>query len=220
MKRLIYLILLISYGALGKTWYADNGKQEGNGTLISPWGYLFAFDGADGQIQPLDTVTLLAGEYGYLTVTKAYSDWVTYKGIDAKFISTSEGDADHSGVIVVNGGEYIRFLDLIIEGQNPFRDDRNEGYQGISSGFDLKSGKYIDIIGCSISNVSGSGIYKAVLCSNLNAIGNQIKYCGYYSEKAGRYAHHGMYIQNWEGGYCNIEKNIICLLYTSDAADE
>lgn len=204
MKKLI--LLLIPFNIFGQ-WHANNGDQTGKGTAQDPFGYQYAFSGADGAIKGGDTVRLVDEIYSYAKATARFDDYVTFMG--GTFISTPEGDSQNSGIIDVRGGEYYRFSNISIIGGNPFRDQRYPGYSGAASGFALNVGDNIQIINCLIKNVTGNGVYKASSCRNILIKNNLIIYPSVYSTSTGRLTNHCLYIQNLNGSTCVIVGNIL-----------
>ena len=185
------------------------------GTKEHPLSLQYALDGADGLIKGGDTIELLPGIYKPETpylLQMQYDTPITIIGNEDAFIyGSTELDATRpSGIFKALGGKGYIFKDLYIYGNNPLRNSSiKDGYVGNSAGFSLQHGSDIDIINCHIENTTADCIYKSSAFKNLNVIGNILRYSGHYSKEKGRYAHHGLYLQNEKGSYCNIEKNMI-----------
>jgi len=205
MKKLLTL-LLIPFSVFSQ-WHANNGDHTGSGTMQDPFGYQYAFSGAEGKIQGGDTVMLQDEIYGYAKASVKFTDYVTFMG--GTFLSSPEGDSENSGLIDVRGGENYRFYKMSLIGGNPFRDQRYPGYSGSASGFALNVGNNIQIIDCLIKNITANGVYKASSCRNVLIKNNLIIYPSVYSTSTGRLTNHGLYIQNQQGSTCVIEGNII-----------
>ena len=190
-----------------KYYVSPSGRKEGTGSKDNPWSFQFAINSANGIIKGGDEVELLPGKYSPVLATAMYNDYVTFIGNDNVII---EGDSiTTGGVIRIEGGQFYRFMNLHIYGNIESRDERIAPVNIISSGFDLQSGSNIDIIECHVENTTASGVYKSASCKDVNILNSIFRYNGYYSISKGRYAHHGLYIQNSEGSYCNIKRNII-----------
>lgn len=64
-------------------YVAPNGSADGDGSAEQPWDLATALDGADGRVQPGDTVWIRGGLYpngGNLTVSGSAAGYITFSG--------------------------------------------------------------------------------------------------------------------------------------------